>query len=106
MMLPQYVDALEAEKETVEQPKELDEQLVEEMNRILGEAKRRGIPLRVKAHNGTTHYVVIGRVKRVDPLAGWIQIQTAAGAAVKVPLHTLQDIQWDSEFEGCIFNQS
>jgi hypothetical protein len=92
MVLPEHVECYLDQRKERYQPPVLDEQRTEELNRVVQEARAEDRPLRWTAYNEEGPYVVEGKVGRVHPMQGWVEVLTLEGK-VRLPIVRLLDVE-------------
>ncbi|MBN2909344.1 YolD-like family protein [Polycladomyces sp. WAk] len=91
MFLPEHAALYRERKRERHTPPVLDEQRWEEIDRLVSEAMREGRTLRWTIFHPEGPYVVQGRVGRIRPEHGWIEVR-GAGDGIRVPLNRLIDV--------------
>ncbi|MDN4594479.1 YolD-like family protein [Polycladomyces subterraneus] len=92
MFLPEHAALYRERKRERHTPPVLDEQRWEEIDRLVSKAMREGRTLCWTIFHPDGPYVVQGRVGRIRPEQGWIEVCEAEGR-IRVPLNRLVDVR-------------
>ncbi|MCA1030629.1 YolD-like family protein [Bacillus timonensis] len=95
MMLPEHVKLLRdwANEDSFEQMPVLDEQQLEEMNGVLGEAMEGGTELAITHYEGKRHRLVIGKVHHCDEFTKKLHVIDKFGDTHFIPISKLIDLR-------------
>ncbi|QKG84583.1 YolD-like family protein [Kroppenstedtia pulmonis] len=92
MILPEHVDRYQKSRRKRYVAPIPDEQQMEEWNRIIQDGKQTGQRLRWQVFNEEGTYWIEGRVGRIRPEEGWLEVVTERGN-VRIEIKHLLDIQ-------------
>jgi hypothetical protein len=97
MMLPEHVKLLRewAHEDTFEEPKEMDEQKLEEMNSLLADAMEENKSLMVTHYRNKKYELVIGHIHYWDEFKQKIHIIDHFKDIHRISLEDIADIQWE-----------
>jgi hypothetical protein len=92
MLLPEHAALYRERKRERHTPPVLDEQRWKEIDRLVSEAMREDRILWWTVFRSEGPCVVRGRVRRICPEQGWIEVDGAEGG-IRVPLNRLVDVR-------------
>ncbi|OYD09464.1 YolD-like family protein [Paludifilum halophilum] len=92
MILPEHVEQYQESRQKQFVPPVLDEQQMEELNRTVRYAKESDRRLRWRVYNDQGPYEVEGRVGRIRPVQGWVEV-IADGGRIRIWISRLLDVQ-------------
>jgi hypothetical protein len=96
MMLPEHVKLLRdwAKEDTYERRKELDEQELEELNEVVGEAMEFSKLVSITHYVHHRHEQLVGSIHHADSLEGKLHVVDRYGKVHYIPLTGISDIRF------------
>lgn len=93
MMLPEHVKMLRewVKEDSYEQPKELDEQQLELMSEVLGEAIEFNQTVAITHYRGQNYELVLGKIHYWDELSQNLHIVDNFGEIHRIPIKNIAD---------------
>lgn len=96
LMLPEHVKVLRewAEEDSYKERKELDEQQLEVMNRLLAEAMEEKRAVTITYYQEKQYKLFTGCLLGYDALAGCIKLEDTSARECRLYLQDIIDVQW------------
>ncbi|WP_066369673.1 YolD-like family protein [Neobacillus fumarioli] len=95
MMLPEHVKCLRdwVKEDQYEQPKEMDEQQLELMNKTVTQAMESGQDITITYYQNHRYEIIIGTIHHCDKTAQRLHVIDRFEAVHRIPLETIVDIR-------------